>query len=380
MNALLEKPELKNDSIDGWPSTVDMKVIDPGVVYYEDLVNQNGEHVGGNVLVQKAALDRMAQSLNGKPIINWDHRTVKPGEYAKGRFQGIVTDVYYNADDGWYHARGYVWDESTKKNIENGFSISCAYQVSEWADGGTYHKVPYEKEVVNGSYTHIAVVSVPRYEGARIELLNSAKGGGMAGILSLFKKDKPEEKVEIDLATAKIPVEGMGEVSLVEMVNSYKASHPKGTLEDMDLIDVDGKKVSVKELKNSFLKNAEMSKLEKEHKDGEHEDEPKKNCGMCNSAAAHEPTNLKEKASELPKTYNSAEEKEKEKMEKEERENAEEKEREEEEKKNALSNAAKLEELRNKDRRIEMPTVSSLASMAKEGESRYGSAKAAPSK
>ena len=121
----------------------------------------------------------MAASLEGKPIVNWDHRTVKPKEFSKGTFQGIIGKPYYNSMDGWYHAPGYVWDEATKKNIQEGYSISCAYTVSEWGDGGAYHKVPYEKEVKNGTYTHIAVVSTPRYEGARIELLNSAKGGVM---------------------------------------------------------------------------------------------------------------------------------------------------------------------------------------------------------
>lgn len=229
--AKLSLPILENNSTDGWPSAVDMKVIDPGVVFYEDLVNAEGQHVGGNVLVQKPALDRMAASMEGKPIVNWDHRTVKPGEYNKGKFQGIITKVYFNSADGWYHASGYVWDEPTRKNIQNGYSISCAYAVSEWGEGGAYHKVPYEKEVLNGTYTHIAVVPVPRYEGARIELLNSAKGGIM-GLLSLFRKDKPEEKIDLDTSKSVVAVEGHGDKTIEEFgqqfcgVSSYHPGRP----------------------------------------------------------------------------------------------------------------------------------------------------------
>lgn len=381
--AVLEKFQLENNSIDGWPSIVDMKVIDPGVVHYEDLKTTDGKTVGGNILVQKAALDKIMPTYLGKPIVNWDHRKVNPKEYNQGTFQGIVTEVYYDSVDGWWHARGYVWDEATRKNIEAGHSISCAYNVSEWGDGGEYHKVPYVKEAINGKGTHIAVVSVPRYEGARIELLNSAKGGVM-GLLSLFKKDKPGEKVEIDIATSTVAVEGHGNKTIEELVNSFVKSNPS-SLNDMDLIDVPGHgKKTVLELKSQFLHNAESDKMEKEHKDGEHKENAKKNCGMCNSAAKHEPTNLKEKAGDLPKVYNSDEEKKK--AEEEERKNAEEKEKEEierknaekakedEERKNSADRAAKLDELRNKGGVIEMPKFRSVSDLAAEGAARYGSA------
>lgn len=373
--ALLEKPTLENNSIDGWPSTVDMKVIDPGVVFYEDLVNSEGKHVGGNILVQKAALDRIMPTYAGKPIINWDHRNVNPKEYGQGKFQGIVTDVYYNADDGWWHARGYVWDEATRRNIQNGYSISCAYNVTEWGNEGSYHKVPYIQEALNGVGTHIAVVEKPRYEGARIELLNSVKGGVM-GILSIFKKDKQEEKIDIDTSKAVVSIEGHGDKTVAELVNSYASNNPP-KLDGMDTVIINEKKVTIDELKNSFLKNADM---EKAHKDGDHKESANKNCGMCNSAAFHEPTNLHEKASTLPKTYNNADEQ-KLKKEDEERRNAEEeKKKEEEEKKNALSNSAKFDEMRNKNIKIEMPKINNLTDLMKEGVNRYGSAKTAATK
>lgn len=363
---------LKNNAIDGWPSEVDMKVIDPGVVHYEDLLNSNGERVGGNVLVQKETLDKMANSLKGKPIINWDHRSVNPKEYGKGKFQGIVTEVYYNSIDGHYHAKGYVWDEATRKNIENGFSISCAYTVSDWGDGGTYHQVPYVKEVRNGSYTHIAVVPVPRYESARIELLNSAKGGIM-GLLSLFRKDKTEEKVDIDMSTAKVAVEGIGDVALEELVNSFKKSEAikaaaGKTLGLTDVIELDGKKVSIQELVNShlaFYNEAEEKDLKEKHNSGGHS-VPMKNCAMCNAAED-------EKKKEDDEKKNAAEEEKKKKDE--EAKNAadeDKKKKDEEDKKNAIANAKKLEEMRNNGKKLEMPEIKSLSALMAEGEDRYG--------
>lgn len=374
MNALaLEPSPLGNSILDKWPSNVDMKIIDPGVVFYEDMKDADGNKVGGNVLVQKAALDKMAASMEGKPIINWDHRSVKPNEYNKGTFQGIIGKPYYNSQTGWYHAPGYVWDEATKRNIQNGYSISCAYTVSEWAQGGTYHKVPYEQEVVDGSYTHIAVVSTPRYEGARIELLNSAKGENM-GFMNIFKKDKPSEKIQIDVETSTVVVDGIGEKSIQALMNSYVETHPqKVQFDDSHVFTLkDGRQVTMAELKNSALQNADDQKLEKAHEDGEHKGDKKDNCSMCNSSASHEPTNLKEKASSLPKTYNSDKEKEEE-----ERKNAEEaeKKKESEERRNAAANAAKLDEMRNKSRQIQMPKIQSTADLMQEGSARYGSAK-----
>ncbi len=189
MNLTEIQKEIENGLKNGWPSLVDMKVITPGLVHYEDLLNSNGKPVGCNVLVRKDALDKMAHSIQGKPIINWDHRKVDPKEFSQGKFQGIVTGpAVFNAEDGYYHAPGYVWDEATRKNIQNGFSISCAYTVTDEDGPGTHNALKYDVEVKNGEYTHIAVVPSPRYEGARIELLNSK--GGVMGLMSLFRKDK----------------------------------------------------------------------------------------------------------------------------------------------------------------------------------------------
>lgn len=353
--AALQKSILENNSSDGWPVAVDMKVIDPGTVYYEDLVNNAGEHAGGCVLVQKATLDKMAASMVGKPIINWDHRKVSPSEFSKGKFQGIITETFYNSADGWYHARGFVWDQATLKNIENGHSISCAYTVHEWGEGGTYHKVPYQKEVLNGAYTHIAVVPVPRYEGAKIELLNS---GGSA-MFSFFRKDKPEDKIEIDPTTTKVALDGGAEIPLADLINSFKAVEAaKPTkLEMTDLIDVDGKKVPLSELVNAHKASLENS-VKDAHEKGEHKDLVA-NCASCTSskedaerknAAAKVEAELKA-AEELKNSAKTAEEK---------------------AKAEAKKAADALEQLRNAGHKVEMPSVKSLKALQAEGESRYG--------
>lgn len=365
----LEKDLLSNSTLDGWPSTVDMKVILPGLVHYDDLRNGAGETVSGEVLVSKEALDRMANSMEGKPIINWDHRSVTPDDYKKGRAQGIiVSPAVFNAADGWYHAKGLVWDEQTKRNIENGYSISCAYTVKEWGDGpGTHNQVPYLQEVKNGTYTHIAVVPTPRYDGARIELLNSI-GGKAMGILNLFRKDKSEEKVEIDLENTVTKV-GDKDVSLSDLVNSFKKANPAPVgLRDEDTVEIDGKKVTILELKNAHIalyNEAEKKDLEEKHNSGAHSTRLS-NCAMCN--AADEEDKKKKDEDERTNAVAAAEKKRKEEEElANSRKTAAEQARIEAEK-----NAARLEEMRNKGGKLDMPKVRTLQDQMADGEARYG--------
>lgn len=368
-----KKRSLENDSKDGWPSTVDMRVILPGLVRYNDLLNDRGERVTGDVLVTKEALDRMANSLEGKPIINWDHRKVSASEFTKGRFQGVITTpAVFNAADGWYHAKGLVWDEATRKNIENGYSISCAYTVSEWGEGpGTLNMVPYLQEVKNGKYTHIAVVPTPRYEGARIELLNS--GGKTMGLLSLFRKDKPEEKIDIDMG-AKVSLENGVEATLEEMANSWRKEQAlkdaaSGKFTDADIVEIDGKKVSLKELKNAHLamyNEAEKRDREEKHNSGAHKGSPMSNCERCN-AESEESKKQEEKERKEQEERTNSQAAAKKAKEAEELKNAEAKAKAEAEKK-----AAELENARSKGGKVEYPKITSLREMMAEGEARYG--------
>ena len=368
----LVNPILENDSKDGWPVKVDLKVIAPGLVHYEDLKDQSGNKVGGNVLIRKEAFDKMAASCEGKPIVNWDHRKVDPKEFSRGTFQGVVTGpAIFNAADGWYHAPGLVWDKATLANIEAGYSISCAYMPTEMDEtGGKYNAVPYMAEVMDGRYTHIAVVSSPRYNEARIELLNS-QGGSMNLLAKLFGKGF-ENGADIDVEKSTVKMEDGTERPLSELINSFKKAEAlkaakTGVLPDDATIEIDGKKITVAELKNAELglKNdadKEREKMEGEHKNDAHVSVPMKNCAMCNAAEEE-----KKKADEDKEKKNAAAAKEAKEKEAEELKN-----KAAAEAKEAAKRAADLEEKRNKGQKVDMPTPRSLRDMVAEGEARYG--------
>lgn len=254
--------------------------ITPGVVDYTDGDQRE------TVLIKKPALDSMNRSFLGKPVFNFTHKTIDPevafnftGEESEKHAVGVISDVGYDAESGYYFADMMIWDEETQNNIANGFGVSNAY-IPEVADGGIYNNVPYDEEVVDGEYHHMAVVEDPRYGDVRI-FENSKRGKPMK--FKLFgKKDKDlkknqedppaaddkkkdEDEMSLNMESVLIDEEG-NELPLSEMVEAYKASKnsededdDKPTLNMDDTIEIDGKEVPVKELYDNYCakKNAE---------------------------------------------------------------------------------------------------------------------------
>ena len=133
----------------------------------------------GNVLITKETLDKFVNTLVDKPvIINHKDEIKKEDEVGK------VTKVWFNSEDGWFWCEGYLTDETAINLIKDkGWSVSCSYDVLLLDDeGGTENNIKYDKEFLNGKFTHLAIVENPRYERANIvvnsktEVLNSFEG------------------------------------------------------------------------------------------------------------------------------------------------------------------------------------------------------------
>lgn len=274
--------------IESWPMVCKCKHIEPGLVNYSDL---------GTVLVTKETLDKMAPSFIGKPVINEIHKEVDPSVFKNGVADGIVTDHWFEPSDGWYWARFVVWDETTKRNIASeAYSVSCAYDVLGVNEkGGLHNNVPFVGEFVEGAYTHLAIVRNPRYEGARIVILNSkAQGGGMKfKFWNPFKKDGKEVKNigETDAGAQTVLVDGQP-VPLQVLIDTFKAEEVEkakaaelaakapppavpaatppapeaaGAISEETMIEIDGKETPIKNMCDSY-RNA-MSKKAKNDAD-----------------------------------------------------------------------------------------------------------------
>jgi hypothetical protein len=142
------------------------KFIEPGIIKYSD--DQGKPYVA---LVKKEAIDRFIGSIVGCPLIIKHHDVNK--DTVEDLRCGIISEVHYNVEDGWYHCSGIVWDEQAIKNIEElGWSVSCTYVITDEGEGGVYHDMKYDVEFMNGDFEHLALVENPRYEEATI-VMNS---------------------------------------------------------------------------------------------------------------------------------------------------------------------------------------------------------------
>ena len=295
------KGEHENAST-SYPKLFKCRHIEPGLVHYNEY---------GTVLVRKETLDKMSKSFVGKPVVNVVHKNIKPQNFRE-EADGVVTRHWYNEADGWYWAEFLVWDDSTIRNCQStAYSVSCAYNVSQTRKSqGEYHNIPYEQEVVDGEYTHLAVVANPRYEGARI-ILNS-KGGNKMKLKFWEKKEEVTNASESDLENTVVEIEGK-EVAMKDLIENFQAVNAKPIKLGLEkFVTVGDKEVAVKELVEAYnakkMKNKDEDKeglskelkeeeeeederkedkqaknsMKEDHEGGKHKKEPMDNCSMCN--------------------------------------------------------------------------------------------------
>lgn len=280
---LFRKKPIKNNKKDNWPKRYRSEFIEPGICSYED--------VGmGLVYIGTETLDKMNQTFIGKPVVNEVHKDLTAeqayklsNEDMEVMADGIVYDVG-RLSNGWYYNDMLIWDLDTQKNIdEKGYTVSCAYFVTDSGEGGVHNQINYDEEVLNAFYTHNCITSNPRYNGVKIyELpyrfdnskinqflahIKNSKGEKMSGIFKIFnskpnslenqevgeeRKDQ-EEYEKTDNAEGKyIDVNGQ-KVPLEEAISAYKSmmenvEEETQVLTEEDVVEIDGEKVSVSEL------------------------------------------------------------------------------------------------------------------------------------
>ena len=131
------------------------RFIQPGLAGYP------GQY--GNALIRKETLDKFIDTLRNKPVII-NHKE----EITEKDKVGEVFNVWFNPEDGWYWCDGIIYDKEAQKLINNGWSVSCSYNYTQSAEGGTENNIPYDIEFLDGEFEHLAIVENPRYERANI--------------------------------------------------------------------------------------------------------------------------------------------------------------------------------------------------------------------
>lgn len=240
--------------------------IEPGIISYEDLD-------AGTIFVPRGALDRMRNTFIGKPVVNEDHIDLEPeeafrvDENSNPLAKGIVVASGTNGD-GWDYVDFLVWDRETQKNIdERGYSVSCAYVPTKVdTNSGVWHNIPYDEALVDGVYTHLAIVTNPRYEG--VQVYENSKGRELMKFKIFKNKCKPtpeeekkkkkpnavepppeEEMEEVDSEASVIEVNGEM-IPLEEAIAAYQATKQNEVvpMSPEDTVEIDGEMVTVADL------------------------------------------------------------------------------------------------------------------------------------
>jgi hypothetical protein len=223
------------------PRSYKVRFIEPGLISYED---KNA----GTVLVSKEALDRMAPSFKGCPVIfipELHNDADKTNSFNLDDPEapmpaGIVAEKPAWGEDGWLWVNLLVWDEGAIDALENKkHNVSCSYITDEEGPGGIWHELPYDAEVIDGHYMHMAIVPRPRYEGSRV--FANCKGGPDNMGINLFKKKNAAPPIE--------PEKGP------EAQGQEPEAEEKKILENDDSteVDVNGTRVPLHELISDYV-------------------------------------------------------------------------------------------------------------------------------
>lgn len=125
------------------------------------------EYANERVYVSQDALHKSMQTMKGRPVII-DHQTGITPENMQEYAVGYVTGVDINPIEAGCDCQFVIFDDKGKEVIADGYSVSCAYKPIAFGPGGTWHNVPYDREIVELEFTHLALVQNPRYEDAKV--------------------------------------------------------------------------------------------------------------------------------------------------------------------------------------------------------------------
>lgn len=293
----------------------DVKVEGKGRHFVSRFIEAGGVSYGkaGVLKVTKETLDKFIQTLVGCPVII-RHKTLTSDNVDEERV-GVVNGVWFDPKDAWFYCDGIIWKKDAIRKIENGWTVSCTYEMTDsTGEGGEWHNIPFEDELLNGVFLHLAIVPNPRYEDATIKFNSKDRENDMLFKLFSGKKiqnSNEEEKMDKNALKNKLmehinkAVKGKGDIDgqseedwykeLREMLDklaySESETQKSNSDEEEDKGDKDEDKGEIKE--NKCKKNADEDEKGEDKKDADddkeeekeekHDDDDKKDNRKCNS-------------------------------------------------------------------------------------------------
>lgn len=161
-------------------------------VMYEGIATYKDE----SVFLSKDTLKKCMPNLKGRPVIIEHKLGIKPDNMEKYAV-GYVTDCEYNNETGDFDCDFVTWNDEAKELLKNGYTLSTSYIPKEFGNGGTFINTPYDKEIKDLSFTHLAIVKNPRYEKVKV-YMNSTEELNNDKWITKFDKEGELYHVNID--------------------------------------------------------------------------------------------------------------------------------------------------------------------------------------
>lgn len=120
----------------------------------------------GVCLLKKETIDKFVNTFIECPVII-NHKD----DIGSDDVVGTIQKIWFSSDDGWFWCSGVITNDTAIELIEKGYNVSCQYRITEYADndeGKLHNANPYDKEILDGVFEHLAIVENPRYEDAFI--------------------------------------------------------------------------------------------------------------------------------------------------------------------------------------------------------------------
>ena len=120
----------------------------------------------GVCMLKKETIDKFVDTFVNTPVIIGHKDYIDEVDKV-----GIIQDVWFSDADGWFWCSGILTSPEAIELVNNGYSVSCQYRITEYKNntsGKLHNGNPYDKEILNGVFEHLAIVKNPRYEEAII--------------------------------------------------------------------------------------------------------------------------------------------------------------------------------------------------------------------
>lgn len=285
------------------------------------------------VFLNEQTLREMDPTFQGRPVfVQHVDEVDSDVENLRGEADGWVTESFYNQADGKHWVKFITLTEKAERAIKSGWRLSNCYIPKAFGQRGVWNGVDFDKEITKGEYEHLAIVPNPRYEESIIldpeefkkynhdkleeikKFTNNAENTSMA--FSFFKKTKVENSLDIEGTSVLMP-KSKKEVLISKLINDademeLKKDEPR-LVNMKDLIELEGKKITIEEMVSLYNKANEKCENEDEDSSSDDDEDPamqneedeeeKKRIAKAKEeeeeAKANKKKNAKEKAEKL---------------------------------------------------------------------------------